>query len=157
MTDRTAGSAETTAISPDEYGKTLRGLELVKISLVNCQVNVDLDVAADAFADAAKSSKPVRVDITDNCSFEIRENTVIVRQTYALNSRHGRKTLIGAKAEYVVAFQASEGFTDEFFEIFQHVALPMYTWPYFRELVSSMTDRAGLPKLELGLRHIPQF
>lgn len=141
------------AISPEEYGKVIRGLELRSISLLECDVKSDPETSKIAFAELGK----IPVDTSENASFAVIDGTVNVTHSYLLQSRYKRKNILAVKANYLLTFASSEEFSPEFFEVFQQIALPMFTWPYFREFVASMTGRMDLPELQLGLKHQPHF
>jgi preprotein translocase subunit SecB len=62
------------------------------------------------------------------------------------------KVVFDLEATYLLVFSSQELVSDEFFEIFKDMNLAVHTWPFFRELVSSMTGRTSLPTLTLPLR-----
>ena len=136
-------------ITPDDYATILRGLQLVRITLTSCQAKSSLEGVSDVFAQPEK----LPIHVRRNASFEAEDDVVTVRHEYSLASRYRGKTLLSIKAEYSLVFRTVEQFTADFFEVFRRIALPMYTWPYLRELVGSMTSRMDLPKLLLPLVH----
>lgn len=144
-------TAITPAIAPDDYGRVLRGLKLTSISLLDCAAKCKPEAARDAFT----GGKPMPVDIAENAAFSSSDGTVSVQHGYMLKSRAGKNVFVSVRAVYILTFKSSEEFTGDFFNVFQDLALPMFTWPYFRELVGSMTSRMELPTLHLGLRHGP--
>jgi hypothetical protein len=153
MSNSEVTTAPNPRISPENYNRVLRSLNLVSLSLWQSEARFDPQIAAEVFGQG--ESAPV--DTSESAKFELQDGLVVIGHSYSLVSRRKRKALLSIKADYVLAFQTSEEFTEEFFELFREVALPMYTWPYFREFVASMTERMDLPKLQLGLRHAPAF
>jgi len=141
------GSDETRAISPEEYRRVLSGLKLAGLSLTHCEAQADRLAAEQAFA----QPNSVPVHITGEVSFETTEKAVIVNQTYKITGKQGRRRVFALSATYAVAFQSTEPFTEQFFKVFKDRTLPTFTWPYLRELVSSMTSRMGLPELVLSI------
>lgn len=139
------------AISPTQYAKILGGLHLVGLALTKCEAKADPQAAQEAFS----QPEGPPLDMRDVASFESSGKHVTVRHNYSVISRYRRKALLSIKAEYTLVFETSEAFAADFFEVFKEIGVPMYTWPYVRELVDSMTSRMGLPKLVLPLLHTP--
>ncbi|MHB9038824.1 MAG: hypothetical protein ACYC64_19450 [Armatimonadota bacterium] len=130
---------------PEEYKQFLSGLRLLDIELVECVM--------DAKADVPKSSiaRPFKID-TDS-SFEVRDDgDVNVYHTYNLKGLEGRKSVVKIKAVYRLWFKSEMPFTDSFFSIYRDLNLSIHTWPYMRELVSSLTSRTNLPRQTLPLK-----
>lgn len=151
MADKAIAPGEfTPQISPEDYGKILRGLKLERTTLISCEAKVDMVLAAEAFQQPEGPSTRVDGSVTFNSD---HDGILVVHHSHALISRHRRKTVTSIKADYVLVFRASEPTTKEFLDVFERIAVPSYTWPYFRELVGSMTSRMDLPKLLLPLMH----
>lgn len=144
-----ARTDDTERILGEEYLRVLKGLSLSDVALANCQTAVDWD-AAD-FGEAT----PIPVTISDVAAFECSDGAITVRHTYDIKAKRGRKRLFYLKAEFVLKMAAADGFTEGFFDFFKDTSLPLVTWPYLRELVGSMTERMGLPRLGLGLWKTP--
>lgn len=144
---------EAPAISPEEYGRIVHGLVLSRIALVSCSFNSDQASALSALAEG----KAIPVDIREESAFRMEGKGVVVKHRYRLSTRMGRKSVLTVDAQYELSFSAEEGMSPEFFTVFADLALPLFTWPYFRELVGSITSRADLPCLTLGVRYAPQF
>lgn len=140
-------------ISPDKYSSILSGLELKSIALSSCEVKSNRELLLSLM----RQQSPIPVDISENASFTVSDDTVVVEHNYSIISRQKKNTLLSMKVSYTLTFQSTEEFTDEFFTVFQQLGLPLYTWSYLREFAASMTGRMDLPKLQLGLRHAPRL
>ena len=134
-------------ITPDEYARILKGLSLQRIALVSCQISSDAHSVERAF----QQHEPLPIDMKEDVSYEERDDLVFITHAYRLSVKSKRKTVFSLQAQYALVFGTEAGFTPEFFEVFRHIAVPMYTWPYLRELADSMTGRMDLPKLTLPL------
>lgn len=132
-------------MSPDEYGRILEGVQLR--SLVLTEVSASADIAL-VMAQAGKGGVPLTV--SERAEFSVND-TVTVKQFYDITCQSGRKKCFRLQATYELGFESAEGFSEEFFEIFRRVSLPLYSWPYLRELAQNMAARMGLPPLVLPL------
>jgi preprotein translocase subunit SecB len=142
---------EKTSLTADEIRRMLKGLKLVNVALVNCDAKADRALAMSTFS----KTTTVPVKITETSTFEETERSIIIRHNYRVSVKSKSKNLFNLKADFDVIMEASEGFSEEFFEAFQSTTLRLITWPYLRELVASLTARMDLPKLQLGLWHVP--
>lgn len=136
------------SISPDEYAKILKGLELVKVFLGESCLKGDVRLVETAQAD----NVPIRIRVNEDASYEVEKSIVNIKYAYDLKATVGKKRAISITAIFTMVFTSEEEFTEEFFEVFRNVALPYQIWPFFRELVSSFTSRMDIPKLSLPLR-----
>ena len=144
-----AKAKDTERISREEYVRVLKSISLSDIALVSCQTAVDWDAAKDV------DVMSVPVGISDTAEFEHENGAITIRHRYDVRAKRGRKRLFYLKAEFAVKLAATDVFTEEFFRIFRSTSLPLVTWPYLRQLVGSMTERMGLPRLQLGLWKTP--
>lgn len=135
----------------DEYRKMLKGFKLVSVSLASCDAKADTSIAEEAFSQA----EPLPVDIDDRTATQRNDSKVIISHNYKVSTKYKRKKIFELNATFSVEFEATEGFSEEFYEIFKESSLRLMTWPYLREFVASMTGRMQLPPLHLGLWHVP--
>lgn len=132
------------ALTPDEYKRILQGFSLEDIQLVGCSMSGGMppDVAADR----------VKKKIDDEASYEmLSDNTVAILVSYMLRARVRNQVVAKVSANYRLIFHSSETFSDEFFAIYKAVSLHLNSWPFFRELVASLTARMNVPRLTLPL------
>lgn len=144
------------SLSIEDYSRMLTGMNLVSVYLEKCEGKVDHHATGSAF-EASRASGGVPIDVKESASYTADGEIVSIRHSYALDAKFKRKPLLRLKAEYVLTFQATTGFDDEFFSMFKEASLPLFTWPYFREYVGSMTGRMELPTLYLGVKFAPKF
>jgi preprotein translocase subunit SecB len=132
-------------ISPEKYADILNGIDLISLYLKSSKCSVDPD-------DFEESSIQLRVQ--DDASFEINENKeVLVIHKYRLSAKkqNSRKRSLYIECEYCLRYSSNEAFSEEFFDIFKKINLPINSWPFFREYAHSMTARMNLPPLTLPL------
>ncbi|TKJ41336.1 hypothetical protein CEE36_08450 [candidate division TA06 bacterium B3_TA06] len=86
-----------------------------------------------------------------SAEYKPTEKGFTVRHTYKLGVVKGESGKHYARIEcsFIVEYRSEKPMTDELFEIFEKVNLPLNTWPYFREFVQNSTVRMGLPPLVL--------
>lgn len=142
-------SNDTETISTEDYVQALIGISLSSITLVSCRTAVNWDTAT------ATEVTSVPVAISDTAEFERDGGAITIRHSYDVTAKKGRKRLFYLKAEFAVKLAATDEFTQGFFRRFRDTSLPLVTWPYLRQLVGSMTEQMGLPRLQLGLWKTP--
>ena len=86
-----------------------------------------------------------------SAEYKSTEKGFTVRHTYKLDIKRGEpgKRYAQIECSFIVEYRSGKPMTDELFEIFEKVNLPLNTWPYFREFVQNSTVRMGLPPLVL--------
>lgn len=134
-------------ISTEDYARILAGINLTKLSLIDCQVKADNMATQECLS--RHGNLPLVVK--EKASFDMQDGIALVRHGYYLSSKDKNKVLMSIKADYLLIFETSETFTEDFFEVFKCIALPVFTWSYFRELADSMTSRMDFPRLVLPL------
>lgn len=131
-------------ISPEEYGRILGGLQLLDLELRDCTMQ-------SAAGSAQEEKRRVVVD-DSGARFETGpDNSVLVWHEYSLKAKIGRKTVFSLKATFKLTFLAEEAFTADFFQVFRELNLTVHTWPFFRELLTNLSERTSLPRLTLPL------
>jgi len=141
MNDKDLGQKR---ITPEQYRKILLGLELKNLFLISCSSKFDrASVGAD-----------VNVKVDDKATFGRKEkNEIEIRQTYSFGAKNqtSKKNYLTIKCEYCLSYSSKEEFTEEFFEMFKRANLHINSWPFFRELVYSLTSRMYIPPITLPL------
>lgn len=128
----------------EKYKVILKGLTLENLSLTKCSCSINRE----------ESSPDTSISITDKSSFKLIESGKIeISQAYHLIAKNqsSKKKLLEIQYEICAAYNSKEEFTEEFFTIFKKINLPINTWPFFREFVSSMTSRMYIPPITLPL------
>lgn len=131
---------------PEEYYGILQDLELREIYLERCSTRIDREVFL--------GESNIKVQVRDKADFKILDDGFSVRHKYDIKIVPGDETL-GTALTISATFCANFSHPDkidnlkEFFTVFSDVNLPLNTWPYFRELAQSMTQRANVPPLTL--------
>lgn len=130
-------------VSPKSYNKFIDGLDLLEIKLAYSESQAEEDF-----------SLPAEVETEDSKDYkQLEEGKFIVTHEYKLKTIEKGKKKAGLKinAIYKLIYQSEIPITDEIFEVFSEISLPLHTWPYFRQFVHEMTSRMGLPPLTLDL------
>lgn len=129
-------------ISPEDYRKILKGLELKDILL--CSLKADLKHEL--------LSEGMKISIKDNAEFETNDDEFIIRNKYTLSAKNkNNKIALKIECTFIVVFDSREEITDDFFEVYKDTSLPLNVWPFFREFVNSTTARMNIPPLTLPL------
>lgn len=130
-------------ITPQEYSKQLKCLELANIVLKD--IKVTLKTHELTGRNTYHFDEKTELLILD-------EKSALVEVAYSIKAKSGRKIVADMKAKYLVGFTTSKKLSNEFFVLYNHYSLPIQTFPYFRECVHSLFNRMGLPPLLLPLR-----
>jgi preprotein translocase subunit SecB len=129
-------------ISSEKYREILDGLELKNILMSNLKASIKHELFSEGLT----------VSIKDSSSYENKEDEVIIRNTYRLTAKNKeRKIALKIEATYILVFETKEIITDNFFEVYEKISLPLNVWPFFRELVNSTTARMNIPPITLPL------
>lgn len=130
-----------TKISPETYGKILDGIELDDIALIKLNSSINQD----------NLSASMKISIKDVSAFVNDEQGFKVENKYTLLSKKENKIGLKIEAVYLISFKSIATIDDDFFDIYKSMSLPLITWPFFRELVYSITSRTSIPPLTLPL------
>ncbi len=130
-------------ISPEEYRRILKGIELQNILLSEIKASVKHEFFSES----------MKINIKDDSEYEFNEDRFIVTNKYILTSKSNKqkKNALKIEATFRIIFESEYEINDDFFEIYKEISLPLNIWPYFRELVSSITARMNIPPLTLPL------
>jgi preprotein translocase subunit SecB len=128
-------------ITPEHYRQILDGIELLDIALIKLNSSINHD----------NLSASMKVAIKDSATFENDEQGFRVEDKYTLTSKKDNKIGLKIEAVYRIRFQSETDITDDFFDIYKSISLPLNIWPFFRELAHSVTSRMNIPPLSLPL------
>jgi hypothetical protein len=131
-------------ISSKEYSSVLKGLELKSLYFSGAKFALSKENIAIGSI----------VKIESRASFKVLENnSVEVAHSYRLRviNKENKKIGIRIRCDIILLYSSKETFSELFFEIFKGINLPINTWPYFREYVSSSISRMNVPPLVLPL------
>ncbi|RLA92933.1 MAG: hypothetical protein DRG83_21730 [Deltaproteobacteria bacterium] len=101
-----------------------------------------------------KLANSVNIDVRHRASYLItNETSAAVGSVYDLVVFETTKKdfVLKLSCTYTILFTSEEPITSDFMDIFVDINVEMTTWPYFREFVQNMVQRAGLPPLTLPL------
>lgn len=134
------------ALSPEEYARILNGLELQDILLdrVEASVNRELLSSIDEIPIAIESANSYSAD-----------GVFKVATRMTVHCDHEGRSCLLVEGSYTLLFSSEEDVTPEFFEVFELLNLPLHIWPFFRELIHSMTQRMSIQPLTLPLHRAP--
>ena len=134
------------AFDPQEYATFIRQIELV---------HVWLDEANLANLRGPNAPEHAAVQIESSASYEPWEEGFQAIQSYEVLVVEGGEVLADIEVRFGLRFTSKEKMTDDRFIVFREVNLPVNTWPYLREFVSTTLGRMGwqpitLPALKRG-------
>lgn len=150
MTKRTTSQAtavDENAISPEEYAGFISQIELQTIWLSEMRVRNHCGPEAPE-RNSIHISRKVRWEPTPDgfrafCQYRVR-------------FRSEDEPSLDLDVTYGLDFSSSDPMTDDIFVIFREVNLPVNTWPYLREFVSTTMGRMSwvpftLPAFKTGI------
>lgn len=132
---------KTNKLSPAEYRKFIKGLELKELKVVFTKASVK-----ETF------KPPAQIHIKADSEYKKLKNKKIkVLQKYKLECLKKGKDKPGFLVEihYNILYSTEILITDEIFKIFSQTSVRLHTWPYFRQFVHQMTMLMNLPPLVL--------
>ena len=132
-------------VSPGEYRDFIKGIDLESI----CFKKASFEFLV---SEMPKETKPV-VNVKDRVELlERSQKGFSSKHKYNLlcsNPAEKKEKYLKISAEFLVEYSSEKQITDDLFQIFKEVNLPVNTWPYFREYVHSCMGRLNLPPLIL--------
>jgi len=134
-------------LPPEKYRDILDSIHLLEISLI--------DVSATVSRSTLLNKEQPKFRIQDNFMIDHAHDFYRLKGAYSVDVPvKGRgKNPLDIKATYSVRFSGPENIPDEFWIVYKEMVLPIQLWPYFRELVQSMTARMNIPPLTLPVIH----
>ena len=140
---------QTPKIPPKEYAEFVKGVNLLDIKFESGEFRdngFDLANAGDKIK--VKVSRRAEILEKKQFSFRVRD-----KLSFAVIDPNSRKHLIDIKASLLVEYSSNQEISEEIFEIFREVNVPVNTWPYFREFVHNCLVKMGYPRLVLPAWH----
>lgn len=133
-------------VSPTEYAQFIRQLELVQVWLSSTRV---------LNHHGPRTPNQAVVSIDSDAEWEPQDNGFRTHHHYKIQLRAIDDVFAEIDVTFSVDFTSSEPMTDDIFSVFQRVNLPVNTWPFVREYISTTLGRMGwlpftLPALKLG-------
>ena len=129
-------------LTPQRYREILDGVELRSILLKSLKASVNHQNFTDE----------LQISVDSDAAYIPDEKGFRVESRYVLTARNRqRKVVLKVDCVYELDFSSLEEITDKFFEIYREISLPLNVWPFFRELVNSLTARMNLPPVTLPL------
>jgi hypothetical protein len=134
-------------LPPEKYREILDSIHLMEISLI--------EVSSTVSRSALLNMEHPKFRIRDSFSMDHAKDFYRLKGAYSVDVPvKGRgKNPLEIKATYSVRFSGPENIPEEFWIIYKEMVLPIQLWPYFRELVQSMTARMNIPPLTLPVIH----
>lgn len=133
-------------ISPEAYREILSALELDTLYLneINSKFREDC------------VGKKLLLNIDETNTFNQESNTLKVIYSYKLTAKDAslEEAAITIHAKYVVKYRVMKEvlISKDFMRVFSDLTINMLLWTYFRELVSNLVYRIGMPPLTLPLK-----
>ena len=132
-------------VSPGEYRDFIKGIDLKSISFNKASFEL-------LVSEMPKEIKPV-VNVKNRAELlEPSPKGFSSKHKYNLlcsDPVEKKEKYLRISAEFLVEYSSEKQITDDLFQIFKEVNLPVNTWPYFREYVHSCMGRLNLPPLIL--------
>lgn len=129
-------------ISPENYKKILSGIELQNIQLSDFKASIKNELLSEG----------MEIAIKEKAKYKNEDDEFIVTNIYTLTAKNKEKKIaLKIEGVYIVTFESSHEVSDEFFDIYKKLSLPLNVWPFFRELVNSTTSRMNIPPFTLPL------
>ncbi len=131
-------------MQPDEYKKVLDGIQLKNLSILETSAKIKPNL---------KSFDKMDIKITDEANYYQNGDEIVINQHFTLiGIPVGKKQhILTIVVVFALHLTSEKDFTDDFFEIYKTISLPINTWPFLREFANSMTARMNIPPLTLPL------
>ena len=132
-------------ISPDEYAKILKNIELISISLISIN-------ALHNYKSVSMDSLQIKVGtVVDSFDAKGIFIEIPIKHTLTAIPKNRKKAIITIDVNHLVKIVSTEEFTNDFFQLYKNVSLPFVVCPFFREIVHNTVLRMELPPLMLPL------
>ncbi len=129
-------------ISPEEYRRILNGIDLKTILLSEIKASIKHELLSEG----------MKIGIKENSQYTYKDDEFIVTNKYVLTAKnYDKKIVLKIEGTFIVVFESKFEINNDFFEIYKEISLPLNVWPFFRELVNSITSRMNIPPLTLPL------
>ena len=129
-------------MEPKTYSKYLDSVRLLNISLRESKTKYFGDL---------QPPKKQELSVSDSTNYSKKEDLYEILQKYVITGKTGKKKILEISATFCVILKSDKELSDEFFEIYNEISLPINTWPFLREFANSMTARMNISPLTLPL------
>lgn len=134
------------SISPDDYARFINNIELRSIWVSEASIRNEHGL---------QLPEQMSIDIRSESKWSDSSDGFIAEHHYVVEFETDDTIAAEIRVTFSAAFTSAESMTDDIFTVFQDINLPVNTWPYLREFVSSMLGRINwlpftLPALKRG-------
>ena len=130
-------------ISPKDYHKILRGVEIRSISLI--------DLSYRCIKDEIERN-PVRLDLKTDASMKKQVDGIAsIEFSFTMTGKIERKVALKITGKYLTEFMTVDEITEDFVAVFKDYSLKLLMTPYLRDLFYSISMRSDLPGIVLPL------
>ena len=134
-------------ISPEEYSAFVRQIELREIWLREAHVTNNA---------GPQTPEQSTLSFDTRARWEPAADGFRAFHQYRVAFETADELLAEIEVTFGVEFSSSDPLTDEIFDVFQEVNLPVNTWPYLREFVATSMSRMGwvpftIPAFKTGI------
>jgi hypothetical protein len=129
-------------ISPEDYKQELQGIMLDSIRQVACECTTIRE----------PDGKTLRIRIDYVPKIQSRDGQVVrlsVKMVFTAIDEDANQNVVRITSDYEVKEVSKAEFTDNFFEVYKVIGLPVIIWPYFREYVQNQLVRMSYPPFTL--------
>lgn len=130
-------------LTPEEYARILQAFNLRTMELSRLAFDVRMH-RVEGTAEYIPAEEILILEHSDK--------RVVTQVGYRIVAKSGKSIIFKAEVCYTVTFETAQPIPAEFLTIYNRVTLPLTTYPYFRELMSNLVSRTGLPAFTLPLR-----
>lgn len=127
-------------IKPSEYRDFIEQVEIVDLRLVSARIE------NTGFVECPPEAE-IGIKIKARYENGEEEFTVFHRYNVRVKDAETQREAAKLSAEFAVTYSSKLMLTDEIFDIFKELNLPVNTWPYFREFVHNNFGRMNWPPL----------
>lgn len=131
--------------SAEKYPEFLRSLELVTIALTKCSLSIDRPAFAQAEGIVLSAELDCEAEIVDVDAFEITASL-----TVDLTEKESNSVVGSIQATYQLHFH-TKGAKKATINAFAKSDVRLMVWPYFRELITSLSSRMLIPPIILPI------
>lgn len=140
-----SGGGRTSETSKERYNRILASLELKQVFVQEQSMKRDID----------QNPKKTSVNIQRNNEAQIADDKRSFRVRDILHieglNEGSEDPLFAIDLTLLLQYQSEKAVTKTFLEQFLNTNLDIHSWPYFRELVQTATNKMNLPPLILPL------
>ena len=130
-------------ISPQEYQRILKGVEIQSISLLDLSYKCERDDI---------TNNQVKLGLKTDAVIEKQENGIAcLAFNFALTGTVNRKNVLKIAGTYIAEFSVVDEITEEFLEVFKEYSFRLLMTPYLRDLFYNISMRSNLPGIILPL------